>query len=129
LLPFWLLKGIAFLELKVSENYALNVTNLSYNLPLINWLRELKACGKKIVFCTEANKLIALAVSEHLNLFDDVISSDGNIKFDKTKPNGTLRKLTNIRRLAKIGFKHKIDLDEGLEQSYLDFKTGKSPQN
>ena len=78
LLPFWLLKGIAFLKLKVSENYVLNVTTLPYNLPLINWLKKLKACGKKIVLCTAANKLIALAVSKHLNLFDDVISSDGN---------------------------------------------------
>ena len=45
----------------------------------------------------------------------------GKIKFDRTKPDGTLRKLTNIRRLVKIGFKPKIGLDEGLEQSYKFF--------
>ena len=53
----------------------------------------------------------------------------GQIKFDKTKPNGTLRKLTNTKRLVKIGFKYKIDLEEGLEQVYRDFKSANSPQS
>jgi len=53
----------------------------------------------------------------------------GNIKFDKTKLDGALRKFINVRRLDKIGFKYKIDLEEGLEQTYLDFKAGNSPQN
>jgi len=58
-----------------------------------------------------------------------IVGYKGKIKFDTTKPNGTLRKLTDIRRLNKIGFKHKIDLEEGLEQAYLDFKKRNSPQN
>ena len=58
-----------------------------------------------------------------------IVDFKGKIKFDTTKPNGTPRKLTNIRRLAKIGFKYKIDLEEGLEQTYLDFKSWNSPQN
>ena len=58
-----------------------------------------------------------------------IVGYKGKIKFDITKPNGTLRKLTDIRRLNKIGFKHKIDLEEGLEQAYLDFQVGNSPQN
>ena len=58
-----------------------------------------------------------------------IVGYKGKIKFDITKPNGTLRKLTDIRRLNKIGFKHKIDLEEGLEQAYLDFQAGNSPQN
>ena len=58
-----------------------------------------------------------------------IVDFKGNIKFDTTKPDGTLRKLTDIKRLDKIGFKYKIDLEEGLEQTYLDFKTRNSPQN
>ena len=46
----------------------------------------------------------------------------GNIKFDKTKPNGTLRKITNVTRLDEIGFKYKINLEEGIKQVYVDFK-------
>lgn len=78
LLPFWLVKGIAFLKLKVAENCELDITTLPYNLPLIDWLKAQKARGKKIVLCTAANERVALAVSEHLKLFDDVIASDAN---------------------------------------------------
>ena len=54
-------------------------------------------------------------------LIKNIVNYKGKIKFDRTKPDGTLRKLTNIRRLVKIGFKPKIGLDEGLEQSYKFF--------
>ena len=58
-----------------------------------------------------------------------IVKYKGKIKFDITKPNGTLRKLTNIGRLSKIGFKNKIDLEKGLKQAYMDFKEINSPQN
>lgn len=32
-----------------------------------------------------------------------------------------MRKLTNIRRLSKIGFKHKINLEDGLKKAYKVF--------
>lgn len=57
-----------------------------------------------------------------------VVDFKGKIKFDKSKPNGTLRKLTNVRRLAKIGFKNKIYLEDGLKQAYVDFKDRNSIQ-
>ena len=79
ILPFWLIKGLAFLKLKVAQNIELDVKNLPYNLPLIDWLKKEKANGKKIVLCTAANKRIAKDVSNHLQLFDDVISSDESI--------------------------------------------------
>ena len=62
-------------------------------------------------------------------IIKNIVNYRGKIKFDITKPNGSLRKLTNVRRLVKIGFKHKIDLEEGLEKAYVDFKAGNSPQN
>ena len=72
ILPFWLVKGLAFLKFKVAESSELDVTTLPYNVPLIDWLKEERARGKKIVLCTATNERIALAVSEHLQLFDDV---------------------------------------------------------
>jgi 4-hydroxybenzoate polyprenyltransferase len=78
IIPFWLTKGIAFLKLKVAQNIELDVKNLPYNVPLIDWLKKEKDNGKKIVLCTAANEHIAQAVSKHLQLFDDIISSDAN---------------------------------------------------
>jgi GDP-L-fucose synthase len=50
-----------------------------------------------------------------------IVGFKGKIQFDRNKPNGASRKLTDIRRLKKIGFKHKIDLEEGLNQVYMDY--------
>ena len=76
LLPIWLAKGVAYLKLKVAENSVLDVTTLPYNVPFIDWLREQKTSGKKIVLCTAANELIAHNVSKHFDFFDEVIASD-----------------------------------------------------
>ena len=62
-----------------------------------------------------------ISIKTLAKIIKKIVGYKGKIKFDITKPNGTLRKLTDIRRLNKIGFKHKIDLEEGLEQAYLDF--------
>ena len=70
-----------------------------------------------------------ISIKDLAKTIKKIVKYKGKIKFDITKPNGTLRKLTSFRRLAKIGFKCKIDLEEGLEQAYFDFKTGNSPQN
>jgi len=82
MLPFWLFKGKAALKAKVANSVDLDVTTLPYNQPLIDWLKENRSAGKKIVLCTAANDRIAQAVSQHLQLFDEVIASDSitNIK-------------------------------------------------
>ena len=81
-LPFWLLHGKAALKARVAYSVDLDVTTLPYNQPLIDWLKENRSAGKKIVLCTAANDRIAQAVSQHLRLFDEVIASDSvtNIK-------------------------------------------------
>jgi 4-hydroxybenzoate polyprenyltransferase/phosphoserine phosphatase len=76
LLPFWLVKSVAYFKLKVAENSVLDVTTLPYNAPFIDWLKEQKARGKTIVLCTAANELIARNVYKHFDLFDDFIASD-----------------------------------------------------
>ena len=42
----------------------------------------------------------------------------GEIVFDKSKPDGTMRKATDITMLKKLGFTHKFDLDAGLKATF-----------
>ena len=81
-LPFWLVRGRASFKATVAGYIELDVTTLPYNQPLIDWLKEERACGKQIVLCSAANKHVTQAVANHLQLFDDVIASDAveNIK-------------------------------------------------
>jgi GDP-L-fucose synthase len=46
------------------------------------------------------------------------IDFKGIIEFDITKPDGTMRKLTNPSKLHKLGWKHKIELEEGIKLMY-----------
>jgi GDP-L-fucose synthase len=38
--------------------------------------------------------------------------------FNSDKPDGTLRKLTDVSKLQTLGWKHKIDLEEGISKLY-----------
>jgi GDP-L-fucose synthase len=46
----------------------------------------------------------------------------GEIIFDSTKPDGTPRKLMDVSYLHSLGWKHKIDLEEGVKMVYEEFK-------
>jgi GDP-L-fucose synthase len=47
-----------------------------------------------------------------------VVGFNGSINFDTSKPDGTPRKLLDIDRLNKIGFKNEISLEDGLAFTY-----------
>ena len=47
---------------------------------------------------------------------------EGQLIFDESKPDGTPRKLLNVEKINKIGWKSAIDLEEGLISTYKDFE-------
>jgi GDP-L-fucose synthase len=51
----------------------------------------------------------------------DVVGYQGNINFDRTKPDGTPRKLMDSSRLNGLGWHAKINLKDGLTQAYQDY--------
>ena len=50
-----------------------------------------------------------------------VVGFKGEIQFDSSKPDGTPRKLMDVSRLDRLGWKAKTSLEEGLEQTYQWF--------
>jgi len=77
--PFWLMHGKAYLKQKLSEETNLNPATLPYNLELILWLKEQKAFGHQLILCTAADQQVANDIASHLNLFDEVIASNGQV--------------------------------------------------
>jgi GDP-L-fucose synthase len=45
----------------------------------------------------------------------------GDIIFDTSKPDGTMRKTTDITALRGLGYRHKIELEEGIERTYRQY--------
>ena len=55
-------------------------------------------------------------------LIKKITAYQGEIKFDPSKPDGTPRKLMDVSYLHSLGWKHKINLEEGIISVYKDFK-------
>lgn len=53
----------------------------------------------------------------------DSLGFEGELVFDSSKPDGTPRKLMDVSKLHALGWKHKIDLPEGIELAYQDFES------
>jgi GDP-L-fucose synthase len=51
----------------------------------------------------------------------EAVGYTGQIEFDVTKPDGTPRKLLDCSRLHSMGWRHRIELDEGIRLAYKDF--------
>lgn len=76
LLPLWLLCGKAGFKEKVSQHVELAPSSLPFNTSLLKYLTQQRLHNRHIVLVTAASKKIAEAISSHLNIFDDVLSSD-----------------------------------------------------
>lgn len=59
-----------------------------------------------------------ICIKDLSNLIKQTIGYKGIISFDATKPDGTMRKLTDSSKLHALGWQHKIELKEGIELMY-----------
>jgi len=59
-----------------------------------------------------------LNIKELAYIIKSIIGFQGEFYFDNSKPDGTLRKVTDINRLQYLGWKYKTELDKGIELVY-----------
>jgi 4-hydroxybenzoate polyprenyltransferase len=76
-LPFWLLKGRAYLKREIAQRVQLDPTLLPYQTELLDYLRAEHGKGRSIVLATASDQRFAKNVADHLQLFDTVLASDG----------------------------------------------------
>jgi len=74
------------------------------------------------------NKTINIGTGEDLTIRElaetikEIVEFKGELKFNSEKPDGTPRKLLDVSRLHSAGWKHKIELKEGIKSTYEWFK-------
>ena len=51
-----------------------------------------------------------------------IVGHTGSIIWDKTKPDGTPKKLLDVSKINNLGWKSSVSLDEGIEKTYHWFK-------
>jgi len=59
-----------------------------------------------------------VSIKELAEMVQRVTGYEGKVLWDTTKPDGTPRKLLDVSRLHGLGWKHRIDLPEGLKMTY-----------
>jgi GDP-L-fucose synthase len=61
---------------------------------------------------------VDLSISNLAKLIKDKVGFKGELYFNSTKPDGTMKKLTDVTKLNTLGWKHTIDLENGVDYIY-----------
>jgi Nucleoside-diphosphate-sugar epimerases len=62
-----------------------------------------------------------LTIKDLALLIKRIVGFKGELTFDSSKPDGTPRKLMDVSKLHSLGWKHEIELEEGIKLAYQDF--------
>lgn len=61
-----------------------------------------------------------LTIKELAGIVQDVVGFDGETEWDTTKPDGTPRKVMDVSKIRSLGWRHKIELKDGIRGVYAD---------
>lgn len=59
-----------------------------------------------------------ISIGELAEVIKSILGFKGKLFFNSAKPDGTLIKLTNPEKLHKLGWKHKVELEDGIKKMY-----------
>lgn len=65
---------------------------------------------------------VDISIKDLALLVKKIADYEGELVFDTTKPDGTPRKLMDVSYLHSLGWKHKIELEQGIKLVYEEFK-------
>jgi len=69
---------------------------------------------------------IDVTIKELAETVKQIVGFEGEINWDTSRPDGTPRKLMDVSKLHSLGWKHKIELKDGIALAYQDFLTNVS---
>jgi len=59
-----------------------------------------------------------ISIKELAETIQEIIGYNGNLVFNSDKPDGTMRKLTDVSKLNDLGWKHSVELTQGIKEMY-----------
>jgi 4-hydroxybenzoate polyprenyltransferase/phosphoserine phosphatase len=99
IVPFWLLRGRAYLKRQISQRVSVDAASLPYNQPFLEFLRAERGNGRKIYLVTACDSRLAQDVADHLGIFSELLGSDG-----KTNLRGKTKAAALVERFGRGGF-------------------------
>ena len=83
-LLLWLMRGKTVLKMELAQRVILDAVALPYNIELLDWLRTEKQAGRRLVLATASHRLLAEQVALHLNVFDEILATEGDTNLKST---------------------------------------------
>ncbi len=80
----WLLRGKTVLKTELAQRVRLDASALPYNTDVLDWLRAEKQSGRRLVLATASHRVLADQVAQHLQLFDEVLATEGDTNLKST---------------------------------------------
>jgi 4-hydroxybenzoate polyprenyltransferase len=74
----WAVRGPLKLKLELEKRVEIDPTSLPYNYEVINYLKDRKKNGYRILLVSATPENVLRCISEYLNLFDQVLGTDSN---------------------------------------------------
>lgn len=75
----WLFRGKANLKAEIASRVSVDASLLPYNDAIVSLLHEERQRGRRLYLCTAADQHLAQDVASHLQCFDGIFASNGNI--------------------------------------------------
>jgi GDP-L-fucose synthase len=81
----------------------------------------------KVIYQKETNAMLShvnvgtgidISIVDMVNTMKKIVGFKGNLKFDASKADGPPRKLIEVSKLTKMGWKYTIELEQGLAKTY-----------
>ena len=59
-----------------------------------------------------------ISIKDLSTLIKVIVGFEGKIRFDESKPDGTPRKLLDVEKINKLGWRYQISLEDGIRRTY-----------
>jgi len=102
-MPFWLLKGKAYLKNRIATYTQLRPNNIAYNEDVLSFLRSEHAKGREIILATASDCQIAENVARHIGIFSGVLASDGIVNLSGKNKLAAIKNFIGSRGFEYLG--------------------------
>jgi 4-hydroxybenzoate polyprenyltransferase/phosphoglycolate phosphatase-like HAD superfamily hydrolase len=100
--PLWASRGKAHFKQQIAQRVKVDVALLPYRQDVLEFLREEKQAGRRLVLATASHRSVARAVADHLGIFDEVVASDDDNLLGEAKL-AELEKRFGTKRFDYVG--------------------------
>lgn len=85
----------------------------------------LKAFAKPCLYSCES----ILSKESESAISKEIIGYKGELEFDVTKPDSSMNRLLDCSKIHSLGWKHKIELQDGIKMMYKWYQTARKTNN